>query len=64
MVVLGVRNMKHGRLLARLGLLVVVLAGFFVSFKLFGKGTAGALLATTQNPFMGLFGGILATTLV
>jgi solute carrier family 34 (sodium-dependent phosphate cotransporter) len=51
--------------------LLVVLYSFFVglemmglSFKLFGKGFAEALIARTANPFTGLLIGILATTLV
>ena len=34
------------------------------SFKLFGKDFAETLLATTSNPFMGLFIGILATSII
>lgn len=34
------------------------------SFKLFGKDFAVALLQTTENPFLGLFLGILATSLI
>ena len=34
------------------------------SFKLMGKGVAEQLLQTTSNPFVGLFIGILATSLV
>ena len=51
--------------------LVLVLLLFFVSlelmgdsFKLMGKGVAETLLRTTDNPFIGLFIGILATSLV
>jgi sodium-dependent phosphate cotransporter len=51
--------------------LLAVLVLFFVSlelmgdsFKLMGKGTAEQLLRTTSNPFVGLFIGILATSLV
>jgi len=51
--------------------LILVLFLFFVSlelmgdsFKLMGKDFARTLLATTQNPFVGLFIGILATSLV
>jgi solute carrier family 34 (sodium-dependent phosphate cotransporter) len=61
-------------LAARLGrvLLVVALLYLFflgldlmgVAFKLFGKGFAERLLAGTANPFVGLFVGILATSLV
>lgn len=51
--------------------LIVVLLVFFVSielmgdsFKLMGAGFAETLLRTTSNPFVGLFIGILATSLV
>ena len=51
--------------------LVLVLLLFFVSlelmgssFKLMGRGVAETLLNTTRNPFVGLFIGILATSLV
>ena len=57
--------------LGRVGLLLVLLFTFFVgldlmglSFKLFGRGFAETLIETTSNPFVGLFVGILATTLV
>ena len=57
--------------LLRLLLLCALLFGFFVgldmmglSFKLFGKGFAEALIERTSNPFVGLFVGLLATTLV
>jgi len=60
---------------ARIATQVALLAGllllFFVSldlmgaaFKLMGKDVAETLLARTANPFVGLFVGILATTLV
>ena len=52
-------------------LLALVLYGFLVSiglmggaFKLFGKDLARQLVETTSNPLVGLFAGILATTLV
>jgi len=52
-------------------LLLGLLYGFFVgldmmglAFKLFGRGFAEELIARTSNPFVGLFIGILATTLV
>lgn len=58
------------RVLQVLSLLLVLLL-FFVSlelmgasFKLMGKDFARALLETTANPFVGLFIGILATSLV
>lgn len=51
--------------------LVLVLLLFFVSieligdsFKLMGEGFAETLIRTTSNPFIGLFIGILATSLV
>ena len=57
-------------LLQVVGLLFVLLL-FFVSlelmgssFKLMGRGFAETLLQTTSNPFVGLFIGILATSLV
>ena len=57
--------------LIRLILLLILLYLFFVSiklmgasFKFFGKGFAEVLLATTANPFVGLFIGVLATSLV
>lgn len=52
-------------------MLVLVLVLFFVSlelmgdsFKLMGEGVAETLLRMTSNPFVGLFIGILATSLV
>jgi sodium-dependent phosphate cotransporter len=55
----------------RLAVLMALLFGFFVGldmmglgFKLFGEGFAEALVERTSNPFVGLFIGILATTLV
>jgi sodium-dependent phosphate cotransporter len=55
----------------RVILLCTLLFGFFVgldmmglSFKLFGKGFAEALIERTSNPFVGLVVGILATALV
>ena len=52
-------------------LLLLLIYGFFVSitlmgdsFKFFGRGFAEQLLTTTSNPFVGLFIGILATSLV
>ncbi len=58
-------------LIARLGFLILLLYFFFVSisllsasFKFFGKDFAAHLLNTTSNPFVALFIGILATSLV
>lgn len=58
-------------ILLRILLLLLLLFGFFVgldmmglAFKLFGKGFAQTLIESTSNPFVGLFIGILATTLV
>lgn len=52
-------------------MLAIILYLFLVSiglmgtaFKLFGKGLANQLLEATANPLVGLFAGILATTLV
>lgn len=57
--------------LLQAAMLAVLLYGFFLgldlmglAFKLFGKGFAAALIERTANPFVGLFIGILATTLV
>lgn len=62
--------MKDRTFVKVLGILLS-LFGFFVSlelmggsFKLMGKGVAESLIATTENPFVGLFIGILATSLV
>ena len=55
----------------RLGLLLLLLYAFFLSialigdsFQFFGQGFAEGLLTTTANPFVGIFIGILATSLV
>jgi sodium-dependent phosphate cotransporter len=55
----------------RLAFLLLLLYMFFVSislmgasFKFFGKDFAEQLLSTTANPFVGLFIGVLATSLV
>ena len=55
----------------QVGILLALLFAFFVgldlmgqAFKLFGKGFAETLIEQTSNPFVGLFIGILATTLV
>lgn len=64
-------HLERSSLALRLILLGALLFGFFVgldmmglSFKLFGKGFAEGLIERTSNPFVGLFVGILATTLV
>ena len=63
--------MKRSEILLRALSLVGILFVFFVSLelmgdgvKLMGKGFAERLLTTTSNPFVGLFIGILATSLV
>ena len=63
--------MQRSKLLLQVLSLLGVLVLFFVSlelmgssFKLMGKGFAETLLQTTANPFVGLFIGILATSLV
>ncbi len=55
----------------RILFLVLALFGFFIgldlmglAFKLFGRGFAEALITRTENPFVGLLIGLLATTLV
>ena len=55
----------------RFAALIVVLLAFFLgldllgqSFSLFGKGLAAMLVERTANPFVGLFVGVLGTTLV
>ncbi len=55
----------------RLGLLLLLMYLFFLSitlmgdsFQFFGRGFAEQLLSTTANPFVGIFIGILATSLV
>lgn len=55
----------------RVAILLGLLYCFFVgldlmglAFKLFGKGFAEQLIATTSNPFVGLLVGLLATSLV
>jgi sodium-dependent phosphate cotransporter len=64
-------RLGRSSLALRLILLGALLFGFFVgldmmglSFKLFGKGFAEGLIERTSNPFVSLFVGILATTLV
>ncbi len=60
-----------GLLALRLFFLLMVLFVFFLSlemmgmsFKLFGKDVAFQLISTTTNPFVGLFIGILATSII
>ncbi|MDH3744363.1 MAG: Na/Pi symporter [Acidobacteriota bacterium] len=62
---------RGGSTVLRAVLLALLLYGFFLgldlmglAFKLFGKGFAETLIESTANPFVGLFIGILATTLV
>ena len=64
------KSVNH-RTAGQVFLLFLILYAFLVSigmmgasFKLFGKGFAAQLVETTTNPFVGLFVGILATTLV
>lgn len=55
------------RILAALGLLYLFLVGLEamgLAFKLFGKGLAEQLIASTSNPFVGLLIGVLATSIV
>lgn len=56
-----------GRVVAALSLLYLFLVGLEamgLAFKFFGKGLAQQLITTTENPFVGLFIGVLATSLV
>ncbi len=56
-----------GRLLIVLGTLYVFLASIRLlgcGFEMFGSGFSQRLIATTSNPFAGLFIGILATSIV
>ena len=57
--------------LARVAILLLLLYGFLVSigmlgkaFKMFSGGFVGGLIESASNPLLGLFVGILATTLV
>jgi solute carrier family 34 (sodium-dependent phosphate cotransporter) len=61
------RSGLPGRALLLVGLLYAFFVGLDllgVSFKLFGKGFAEQLIATTSDPLVGLLVGILATSLV
>jgi sodium-dependent phosphate cotransporter len=56
-----------GQVLLLFGILYLFLVSIGLmgaSFKMFGKGFATQLVETTTNPYVGLFVGILATTLV
>ncbi len=62
---------KGENTILRLFLLILFLYIFLLSIslmgsslKLFGKGLAEALISSTSNPFVGLFIGILATSLI
>lgn len=62
---------ERRRWLLQAGALLILLYIFFLgldlmglSFKLFGKDFAARLIQTTSNPFVGLFVGLLATSLV
>jgi len=50
--------------LVLLYLFLVSVAAMGVAFKMFGKGFARALIQETANPFVGLFVGLLATSIV
>lgn len=51
-------------ILALLYLFLVSISLLSASFKIFGKDFANMLIQTTSNPFVGLFIGILATSLI
>ena len=62
---------KAGDIILKILAVVILLYFFLVSiglmgaaFKGFGKGFAENLISTTSNPFVGLFIGILATSIV
>ena len=62
---------QRGSLAVKIILVVLLVYCFLVSiglmgaaFKGFGKGFAESLISTTSNPFIGLFIGVLATSLV
>ncbi len=64
-------GLERYRVVLQIGALLVLLYIFFLgldlmglSFKLFGKSFATRLIQTTSNPFVGLFVGLLATSLV
>jgi len=52
------------KLLCLLYLFFFAIEGMGAGFKFFGRGFAETLIATTANPFIGLFVGILTTSLV
>ena len=65
------RARGRGRMAWRLGELLLALYGFLLSVSLmeagfgaFGTGFSRALIAATDNPFIGLMAGILATSIV
>jgi len=58
---------KISKILSIVALLYVFLVSISLlsaSFKAFGNGFANALIQTTSNPFVGLFIGILATSII
>jgi sodium-dependent phosphate cotransporter len=52
------------KLIALLYLFFFAIEGMSAGFKYFGRGFAEMLISTTANPFIGLFVGILTTSLV
>ena len=63
--------LRRSRILLPITCFAALLYGFFLGldlmglgFKLFGEGFAEMLLEQTANPLVGLFAGILATSLV
>ncbi|MCC5794612.1 MAG: Na/Pi symporter [Chromatiales bacterium] len=55
---------KLGGIIAALYLFIVAIGAMAVAFSLFGREFAEAVLETTANPVLGLFLGLLATSLV
>lgn len=71
MKILTVTKNEKAKIVIQVLLLIFFLYLFLLSislmgasFKLFGKGFAESLIASTSNPFVGLFIGILATSVI
>lgn len=62
--ILNLTPVRLLQLILFLYLFLVSIALMGASMKMFGKGFAEALIANTSNPFVGLFIGILATSLI
>ena len=58
------RILKAVTIILLLYVFLVSISLLSAAFKMFGKDFANNLIQTTSNPFVGLFIGILATTLI